>query len=268
MYNFPIAFMASPFGTSFDARLEMATRLGVNGLQLVVPEGGKAPRVSAEQIAEVNDKLKSHGLVASALCGDIGAYTDPELNKVRVDEFKRMLDLSLELGTNIVTTHIGCVPDDKSNPTYAVMQDACGRIGEYAASIGAKFAVETGPEMSGVLKEFLDSLHTAGSGVNLDPANLTMCICDNAVDAVYNLKDYIVHTHAKDGVNLEKKTATTPYRFKEMPLGQGDVCFPKYLRALEDIGYRGFLAIEREIHNPEEDIALAVGFLRGTIGAL
>jgi sugar phosphate isomerase/epimerase len=36
--------------------------------------------------------------------------------------------------------------------------------------------------------------------VNLDPANFVMVTGDDPVQAVYTLKDYIVHTHAKDGV--------------------------------------------------------------------
>jgi sugar phosphate isomerase/epimerase len=35
------------------------------------------------------------------------------------------------------------------------------------------------------------------------------------------------------------------------------------LKALEDIGYRGYLTIEREVgDNPEADIAKAVSFLK------
>lgn len=47
-----------------------------------------------------------------------------------------------------------------------------------------------------------------------------------------------------------------------MPLGQGGVDFDGYMKALEDIGYTGFLTIEREVgENPAADIALAVEFL-------
>ena len=50
--------------------------------------------------------------------------------------------------------------------------------------------------------------------------------------------------------------------FKEVPLGQGGVDFDGYMKALEDIGYTGFLTIEREVgENPAADIALAVEFL-------
>ena len=51
--------------------------------------------------------------------------------------------------------------------------------------------------------------------------------------------------------------------FIELPLGQGDVDFPNYLKALDDIGFQGFLTIEREVgDDPAADIALAVKFLQ------
>ena len=40
-----------------------------------------------------------------------------------------------------------------------------------------------------------------------------------------------------------------------------------YLQALTDIGYKGFLTIEREVgDDPTSDIALAMDFLRGFVG--
>jgi sugar phosphate isomerase/epimerase len=140
-----------------------------------------------------------------------------------------------------------------------------------------RFAVETGPETSKVLKGFLDSLGSKGVSVTLDPANLVMVTGDDPVQAVYNLKDYIVHTHAKDGVMLnrtkpeyiygvEPAPAGLPAAFAEVPLGTGSVDFPAYLKALGDIGYKGFLTIEREVgEDPAKDISMAADFLRDTI---
>ena len=154
------------------------------------------------------------------------------------------------------------------------MQEACFELAEYADSINAHFAVETGPETSAVLKGFLDSLNSTGVGVNLDPANLVMVTGDDPVGAVHNLKKYIVHTHAKDGKQLffrdpeivygiKKDVIVTDDSFIEVPLGEGSVDFPKYLAALEEIGYKGFLTIEREVgDNPERDIKSAVNFLK------
>jgi sugar phosphate isomerase/epimerase len=54
--------------------------------------------------------------------------------------------------------------------------------------------------------------------------------------------------------------------FEEVPLGTGSVDFPNYLKALEEIGYKGFLTIEREVgDNPAKDIKTAFDFLKKTI---
>ena len=157
------------------------------------------------------------------------------------------------------------------------MQEACFSLAEYADSLDAHFAIETGPETSQVLRHFLDGLHSTGVAVNLDPANLVMVTGDDPVQAVYTLKDYIVHTHAKDGRQnyyrnpeaiyglVEEEMLASP-SFSEVPLGEGNVPFPAYLKALDDIGYHGFLTIEREVgENPEADIRKAVHFLEDHI---
>ena len=129
-----------------------------------------------------------------------------------------------------------------------------------------RFAVETGPETAKVLCGFLDELDNPGAGVNLDPANLVMCSLDDPVQAVHTLKKYIVHTHAKDGRNITPPTATERPTYIELPLGEGGVDFPAYLKALDEIGYKGFLTIEREIEDNTADIHKAAAFLRGLIG--
>lgn len=69
------------------------------------------------------------------------------------------------------------------------------------------------------------------------------------------------------GTNEEKIIHSEYYR--EVPLGQGSVNFDTYLAALVEIGYHGFLTIEREVGDkPEEDIAMAVGFLKEKIKQL
>ena len=68
---------------------------------------------------------------------------------------------------------------------------------------------------------------------------------------------YFARMYAKDGL----RGTQPPYR--EVPLGQGDVDFKRYLAALEEVGYRGFLTIERECgSNPSDDIKLAADYLK------
>ena len=280
MYPFSIGVMLDSFRTDAKTAIQKAVSVGASGLQMYATQGEYAPEnLTREKRAELLDMVRSSGLVFSALCGDLGrGFGNAELNPALIEKSKRILDLAKELDTNVVTTHIGVVPQDSGHERYKIMQEACFELSRYADSVGAHFAIETGPEVASVLKTFLDSLGSKGVAVNLDPANFVMVTGDDPVQAVYTLKDYTVHTHAKDGRKLLDKNPEIIYgliedeiqsgqAFIELPLGQGDVDFPNYLKALDDIGYHGFLTIEREVgDDPEKDIRDAVSFLKRQIG--
>lgn len=276
MKKFPVGVIVNSFRTDIPTAVKKAAECGAQGIQVYATSGEMSPiNLVGSKRKEFLDLVKSNGLVISALCGDLGGggFIHKDLNRERVDFSKKILDLAKELETNVVTTHIGVVPEDPNHDRYKIMQEACFELAEYADSIDAHFAVETGPETSLVLKGFLDSLNSTGVGVNLDPANLVMVTGDDPVKAVHNLKKYIVHTHAKDGkqifyrdpeivYGIKKDVIVTDDSFLEVPLGEGSVDWPNYLKALEDIGFDGFLTIEREVgDNPEKDIRTAVDFL-------
>lgn len=278
MYNFPIGIIIDSFKTDTVTAVKKAAECGAQGIQVYATNGEMSPEnlVGAKR-KEFLDLVKSNGLTISALCGDLGGggFSFKENNPEKIEKSKRIIEMAKELETNVVTTHIGVVPNDKNHDRYKVMQEACYELAQYADSLDAHFAVETGPETSLQLKEFLDSLGSTGVGVNLDPANLVMVTGDDPVKAVHNLKKYIVHTHAKDGkqlfykdpeiiYGLKQDVIVTDSSFIEVPLGEGSVDFPNYLKALEEIGYKGFLTIEREVGDqPEVDIKRAVEFLKG-----
>lgn len=279
MFNFPIGVMLDSFKLETEAAIKKAAALGANGLQMYATSGSHAPEnMNTSQRRELLDMVKSNGLIFSALCGDLGrGFGNRELNPSLIEKSKRILDLAKELETDIVTTHIGVVPADCNHERRKIMQEACFELANYADSVNAHFAIETGPERAAVLKGFLDELGSKGVAVNLDPANFVMVTGDDPVEAVRTLSDYIVHTHAKDGRKLRECDPEVVYRiideeanqgdaYIELPLGEGDVDFDNYLRALDEIGYKGFLTIEREVgDNPAADIALAAGFLRSKI---
>ena len=282
MFNFPIGVMLESFKTDRSAAIKKAAALGAKGIQMYATSGENSPEnLNAAARRALLDEVKSSGLIFSALCGDLGCgFGNKELNPELIEKSKRIIDLAKDLETDVVTTHIGVVPGDKNHERYKIMQEACYELSRYADSIDAHFAIETGPETSETLKGFLDSLNSTGVAVNLDPANLVMVTGDDPVKAVHNLKKYIVHTHAKDGNKLADGNPEFIYGvvhpvpeelrgvkyFEEVPLGTGSVDFPAYLKALEEIGYRGFLTIEREVgDNPEADIKTAADFLAGII---
>ena len=279
MARFKIGVITDSFRCDTVTSVKKAAAVGAEGIQVYATTGEMAPEnMTPAKIADFKKLVADSGLVVSALCGDLGGgFGHKEENPARVEKSKRILDLAKEIGTDIVTTHIGVVPTDENHDRYKIMQEACYELAMYADSINAHFAVETGPETSLVLKNFLDKLNSTGVAVNLDPANLVMVTGDDPVEAVHNLSKYIVHTHAKDGKQLFYKDPEIVYgvtkdpivtgpSFLEVPLGEGSVNWKEYLDALEAIGYNGFLTIEREVgDNPEKDIRAAVEFLRERI---
>ncbi len=281
--RFKIGVMTDSFRVPFAEALDKAAEVGAEGIQLYVTGGEMLySSFTPEKIELTNRQLKEHNLVVSAVCGDFGGhgFESEEENQWKIPASKRVADLAKALGSGVVTTHIGVVPSEKGG-NYDRMKAACKEIGEYAAGIGVTFAIETGPEKPETLRDFIADVGSKGIGVNLDPANLVMVTDADPVAAVYTLKDYIVHTHAKDGNLLKKTDPKLIYNFfaeggiedmrmedyfKEVPLGEGSVNFDAYLKVLDDIGYTGFLTIERECGaNPFVDIKKAADFLNSKI---
>ncbi|MBR5060267.1 MAG: sugar phosphate isomerase/epimerase [Clostridia bacterium] len=282
MGDFKIGAMADSFRLPMREALLKVKEVGAEGFQMYAVAGEfSAENLDKNARSEFKKYVDSLGLTISALCGDFGhGFHDRDYNKILIEKSKKVLQLAADLDTHVVTTHIGVVPDDESCERYEIMHDGCLELAKAADEIGVRFAVETGPETSLTLKRFLDGLNSKGVSVNLDPANLVMVTGDDPARAVYNLRDYIVHTHAKDGRMLKKSDPEVIYGLKpapadfsvpfiEVPLGTGEVDFPAYLRALRDIGYDGFLTIEREVgDDPCGDISMAVDFLKDTIAGL
>lgn len=278
-----IGAMMDSFRLPTKEAIKKVKEVGASGFQMYSTSGENSPEnLTKEKRKELLAYIKDCGLKVSAICGDLGhGFGDSEKNPQLIEKSKRILELAKDLETDVVTTHIGVVPSDENHPRYEIMQKACRELAEAADSMEAHFAVETGPETAITLKKFLDSLQSKGVAVNLDPANLVMVTGDDPVKAVYTLKDYIVHTHAKDGKKLYDKDPEIIYGIKpgdalvtspafiELPLGEGSVDFPAYLAALADIGYDGYLTIEREVgSSPEKDIAMAVRFLEDKLRQL
>jgi L-ribulose-5-phosphate 3-epimerase len=282
MDKIKIGSMVDSFKLGVRDGIKKAKEVGSDGIQIYAVSGEMDPdNLTIEDRKELLCFIKKNGLVVSALCGDLGGYgfTKSEDNLAKIEKSKKIMDLAIDLETKVVTTHIGVIPEDENHPRYKILKEACEELGNYADNLGAYFAIETGPEKATTLKKFLGSLNSNGVRVNFDPANFVMVTGDDPVQGVYTLKDYIVHTHAKDGLMIKQTNPEIIYNcfaegnkigglrvedyFLETPLGHGGVDFKSYLKALKDIDYTGFLTIEREVgKNPEKDIRDAVNFLK------
>ena len=275
-----IGVITDCFKKNFADSVSLAGSLGFSGVQVYATTGEFSPSVLSEaDIANYRDHLKANNLEISALCGDMGGhgFEIAADNPERIEMTKRIIDLAEKFDTKVVTTHIGVIPADSSCEKYKVMLDALTACGEYAVTKGVTLAIETGPEVADVLCGFVNAAGD-GVGVNLDPANFVMVTGQDPAAAVRLLGKKIVHTHLKDGKMLKKTDPVIIYNhfaeggiealnvadyFIETPVGEGDVDWADYIGALREIGYDGYLTIERETGaDPIADIVKAADFVK------
>lgn len=285
---FKIGVMVESFRAGLRGGLEAAAELGIRGIQFYATAGvTHFANLRGDALTEFKSLLRDLNLDVAAVCGDFGGhgFQIESVNRQRIEDSKRVMELALELNCRVVTTHIGVIPAASDHPRFRVMAQACAELGRAAHDMGGVFAIETGPEPARVLRSFIDRLELPGGiGVNFDPANLVMVCREDIPEAVRILAPYIVHTHAKDGINIKPVDAEQIYDsfagagdpsfhsgeyIQETPLGEGDVPFPAYLAALRRIGFAGSLTIEREVGtDPRSDIELAVRYLRKACSGL
>ena len=169
------------------------------------------------------------------------------------------IHLTAERGVDFLSLHAGFI-DHTDAEGY---RKFCSRMTELADAAQAKnvmLLLETGQESAEDLRSFLEDFNHPALGVNFDPANMILYDKGNPIDAVKILAPWIKHVHIKDAT----KTTVPGEWGAEVPWGDGEVGSHEFLQALEEIGYVGALAIEREAGDSRaEDIKLAADRLGG-----
>jgi L-ribulose-5-phosphate 3-epimerase len=170
------------------------------------------------------------------------------------DRFFAAADITRQLGVKYISTHLGFI--DESDASYArKIKERTQCLADRAAENGLTLLLETGQETAADLKAFLQELDHAKIGVNFDPANIILYDKGAPIESVRTLGPWIKHIHIKDATRTE-----TPGTWgAEVPWGQGQVGAEAFLDALEEIGFAGTIAIEREAGDDRVgDIKLAV----------
>jgi len=151
-----------------------------------------------------------------------------------------------QLGVKYVATHLGFIPEDPNDPLYKGVLVAVNLMAKTLEKDGQVLLFETGQETPTVLIRLFEDLEKRGTtnvGVNFDPANFLHYGKANPIDAVHLLGKYIKGVHAKDACY----PTCGYYLGLEKPIGEGMVDFPRFFEALREVGYDGFITIEREI---------------------
>jgi sugar phosphate isomerase/epimerase len=240
--------------------IRKAASIGFKGFQADATRGELSPiNLSATGRRDFLRFITTYKIQLSSLCGKVApSFTNVnELDEI-IEKTKAIINLAVDLRTNVVTTAIGIVPGDENAKQWGVMTAALNEVGNYAESYGCSLATETGNEDPQLLKRFLSQLNNRGVKVNYDPSKLAPSGFD-PLKGIYDLHEYIAQVMAKN------ERRTDEGRLIETPLDEGTVPFKDFVYALIEVGFGGFYIIETESAlggpNPIESVAKAKEFL-------
>ncbi len=191
---------------------------------------------------------------------ETGGFGNPATRAERLERLKWALERTRALGLKDLTLHAGFIPEP-SDPGRKAMLDTLARAGQLAAEAGITLAFETGQETADLLRTTLDELRAPNLKVNFDPANMLLYDMGDPIRAVEILGPDIRSVHVKDA----RRTKVPGTWGEEVPLGEGEVNIPAFLRALERVRYAGPLVVEREVGDQAgrlRDVALGLERLR------
>lgn len=175
----------------------------------------------------------------------------------RIDATKEAMRTAYRLGTRVLVTAVGYVPEDKTHPAYCQLKESLEDLANFGQHVGTMIACETGSEPVERLVELLDSIGAPAIGVAFNPGSLI--VQDNYnVDAIRKCAHRVLSVVACDGVR-----DLSIGRGLQVPLGQGSAEFPEILGVLEDVPYRGWFVVDRPSSaDLQYELSNAVKYLR------
>jgi L-ribulose-5-phosphate 3-epimerase len=191
-------------------------------------------------------------------------FVPREYREARIARIKQTSDFAKQCGVPAVQTHCGFIPENPNDALYKEAVEALRSVAAYCKQNGQNFRCETGQETPITLFRTIKDTGLDNIGVNFDAANLILYGKANPVDALEILGPLVQGVHAKDGLY-----PTDPRELgREVPIGQGKVNFPVFIKRLKEVGYRGPVTIEREISGAKqaEDIRSSKAYLEKLIG--
>ncbi len=254
-----------------DNDLAKVRELGFGTCQLSVNDYSK------EHARKVRSALEKYGIEPTCLiCMGPGKYVwnfyegpvtiglvPREHRKERIARLREGIGFCREAGIPAVLAHFGFIPENPNNVLYGEFIEAMQEVAGYALEREIEVRFETGQETPVTLLRAIEDIGTVNLGVNYDTANLILYGKANPVDGLDVIGSYVRSLHAKDGLY-----PTNPRELgHETPIGEGKVDFPKVIRKLKDMKFRGHITIEREISGRRqiEDILKSKKYLEELI---
>ena len=243
------------FKMSTKNALKRAAALNLRAVELSTVAGEVAPEnLTPSGRRHLLRLVDSLGLRLVSLVADIPGLrlTDPRTAEERVERTRRVVELAADLQVPVVTASLGAITHPETGEPSPLAIEALRRIGEYAESRGAKYAIRPSLDAGERLVRVLKEVGCPAIGVGFDPAAMVMRGANPLAD-IDRFIGQIALVHARDGTVGEAERAGQEARF-----GEGEVDWVGILETLGTAEYRGAYVIRRtDSANPIDDIEKA-----------
>lgn len=237
MDKFRYSYQVGHFQDVFEGIRELG-RLGYDGAEIVgvdelFPQAAKIREACADwgmQVSDINTLFFNRDL----------SHPDEKIRMQDIEYMKSVVDFAHAAGAGVIVmnpTRIGkFVPLAPEEEEYKFGADSLRRIGEYASQCDVKLAVEAWNRYDTYFinnvdkaKRIVDMVDLPNVGIMLDTFHLNIEEPDMA-EAVRKAGSRLYHLHAGDSN-------------RKAP-GMGHLDFHSILRALKEIEYGGYIAME------------------------
>lgn len=242
---------------SFAEAAERIAALGYEGLELMadVPHAWPAGLLASSKQA-IRDAMTHRNLAFSNVNAFMmnaiadarqpywyPSFIDPEPNyrQVRIDHTRRALSLCAELGAPHITTEPGgpLAPGQSRQEAIDLFVEVLKPLAEHAHNVGVLLLIEPEPglllETTDQYLEVAERLNSPSIGLNFDVGH-AYCVSEDIPAAIKKLAPQIRHFHVED-ISAERV-------HHHLVPGMGAIDFAEVFKAIQGIGYNGWVTVE------------------------
>lgn len=251
------------FLTSSVEDVEKAARLGFDAVELNIRALGDPADGALEQarVEQVRLLCAQHHVTITALAYYDMAFQPPAESAVQ-RVYEHVFDVATALGVQVVTSMSGFDASRDWAGNLQLFAERFGPVAQLAEGRGLRVAFENWMGFWGHLPfkpmnmggspdtwdAWFQAVPSPALGIEFDPSHLYWQGIDH-LRALREYKDRIYHVHAKDTEMLLERRYRGGvngdyFRFR-IP-GFGEINWPAFISALDEIGYTGGIAIEHE----------------------
>lgn len=243
--------------------IEKAARLQFAGIEINTAAFGdvtKAP-LDINLLKQAKSLSERHEVEITALAHYRCATTPADVKLAPV-EYARVFDAAAALGVETIATLSGFDSNLDWNGNIQFFADRFGPVSSLAEERGLRLAFENWMGFGGSLPfkpvnmggapdtwdAWFKAVPSRALGLEFDPSHLYWQGIDH-MRALREYADRVYHVHAKDTEMLAERRYRGGingdyFRFR-IP-GYGEINWPQFISGLDEIGYRGGVAIEHE----------------------